>query len=98
MVISGLNGALVGVRRSVPVGYPPPRLEPTYGYRVRVTSIIDFTRVSARAPVEARLRLINPRRRDRVEFDGQSLPLAANFSAPLLSYSHLNELWLGFIT
>jgi hypothetical protein len=97
VVIPGLGGTLVGVRHSVASGYPPPRLEPVYGYRVPVTSIIDFSPAETGTPVEARLRLLNPRRRATIEFGGQSLPLAANFSAPLLSYSRLNELWLGFI-
>jgi pimeloyl-ACP methyl ester carboxylesterase len=99
VVIPGLGGTLVGVRRSVPPGSPPPRLESAYGYRVPVTSIIDFsfTRPRGGAPLEARLRLVNPRQNDTVQIGGQRFPLAANFSAPLLSYSRLNELWLGLI-
>ena len=62
-----------------------------------VTSIIEFGRVCGTAPVDARLRLIDPRRRNTIEFNGQRFSLAADFSAPLLSYSRLNELWLGFI-
>ena len=97
VVISGLGGTLVGVHRTVPPGSPPPRFEPPSGYRVAVTSILDFGRPSNAAPVEARLRLINPLHQDTVEIGGQRFPLAANFSAPLLSYGRLNELWLGFI-
>jgi hypothetical protein len=42
----------------------PPRFEPTSGYRVPVTSIVDFGRPSSAAPIEARLRLINPLHQD----------------------------------
>jgi pimeloyl-ACP methyl ester carboxylesterase len=99
VVIPGLGGTLVGVRRSVPPGSPPPRLESAYGYRVPVTSIVDFSfsRPGDSAPVEVRLQLVNPRQNDTAQIGGQRFPLAANFSAPLLSYRRLNELWLGFI-
>jgi hypothetical protein len=80
-----------------PPGSPPPRLELAYGYRVPITSIIDFGRPSGTAPVEARLRLIDPRQRNTIELNGQRFPVAADFSAPWLSYRRLNELWLGFI-
>ena len=96
-VVPGLGGTLVGVHRSVPSGSPPPRFEPADGYRVPVTSIIDFDRRHPTKPVEARLRLINPRQRDTVEIGNERFPLAANFSAPLLAFGRLNELWLGFI-
>jgi pimeloyl-ACP methyl ester carboxylesterase len=97
VVTPGLGGTLVGVHRSVPRGSPPPRFEPASGYRVPVTSIVDFGRPSNAAPVETRLRLVNPLHQNRVDIGGQRFPLAANFSAPLLSYGRLNELWLGFI-
>jgi hypothetical protein len=97
VVIPGLGGTLVGVRRSGPPGSPPPRLEPADGFRVPVTSIIDFGHRSEAEPVEVCLRLINPRWPGPIEIGGQRFPLAANFSAPFLSYSRVNELWLGFI-
>jgi pimeloyl-ACP methyl ester carboxylesterase len=97
VVIPGLGGTLVGVHHSVPPGTPPPRFEPPSGYRVPVTSIIDFRHPSATTPVEARLRLLDPRQRDTVEIAGRRYSVAANFSAPLLSFGRLNELWLGFI-
>ena len=97
VVLSGVGGTLVGVHRSAPPGSPPPRLEPVKGYRVPVTSIIDFGRRSDAVPVEARLRLIDPRQRDTVEIGNKRFPLAANFSAPFLAYGRLNEIWLGFI-
>ena len=99
VVIPGLGGTLVGVHRSVLPGSLPPRLESAYGYRVPVTSIIDFDFSPPRggAPVEARLELVDPRQNHTAEIGGQRYSLAANFSAPLLSYSRLNELWLGFI-
>src|SRR6516225_4030304 len=97
VVIPGLGGTLVGVHHSVPPGTPPPRFEPPSGYRVPVTSIIDFRHPSATTPVEARLRLLDPRQRGTVEIAGKRYSVAANFSAPLLSFGRLNELWLGFI-
>jgi hypothetical protein len=97
VVLPGVGGTLVGVHRSVPPGSPAPRLEPAKGHRVPVTSIIDFDHRSNATPVEARLRLIDPRQRDAVEIGNKRLPLAANFSAPFLAYGRLNELWLGFI-
>jgi pimeloyl-ACP methyl ester carboxylesterase len=62
-----------------------------------VTSIVDFGPPGAAARVKARLRLINPRQRDTVEIAGKRYSVAANYSAPLLSFGRLNELWLGFI-
>jgi pimeloyl-ACP methyl ester carboxylesterase len=97
VVIPGLGGTLVGVHRSVPPGLSPPRFEPGNGYRIPVTSIVDFGRPNAAAQVEARLRLLDPRQRDMVEIAGKRYSVAANFSAPLLSFGRLNELWLGFI-
>jgi pimeloyl-ACP methyl ester carboxylesterase len=97
VLIPGLGGTLVGIHHSLPVGSPPPRFEPASGYRIPVTSIVDFGRSTGTAPIEARLRLIDPRQRDTVEIAGRRHPLAANFSAPLLSFGRLNELWLGFI-
>ena len=96
-VVPGLGGTLVGVHRSVPPGSPPPRFEPADGYRVPVTSIIEFGPRHPAEPVEARLRLINPRQRETVEIGNERFPLAANFSAPLLAFGRVNELWLGFI-
>ena len=97
VVIPGLGGTLVGIHHSLPPGWPPPRFEPASGYRIPVTSTVDFGRSTDTAPIEARLRLIDPRQRDMVEIAGRHHPLAANFSAPLLSFGRLNELWLGFI-
>jgi pimeloyl-ACP methyl ester carboxylesterase len=97
VVIPGLGGPLVGVRSSVLAGSPLPRFEPPSGYRLPVTSVVDFSPSSPKAPLEARLRLVDPLQQNTVEIGGQRFPLAANFSAPLLSYGRLNELWLGFI-
>ena len=97
VVIQGLGGPLVGVHSSVLAGSPLPRFEPPSGYRLPVTSVVDFSPGSNQVPVEARLRLVDPLRQDTVEIGGQRFPLAANFSAPLLSYGRLNELWVGFI-
>jgi pimeloyl-ACP methyl ester carboxylesterase len=95
--VSGVGGTLVGVHRSASPGSPPARFEPTKGFRVPVTSVVDFSRRSKAAPIDARLRLINPLRRDWVEIEGKRFPLAANFSAPILAFGRVSELWLGFI-
>ncbi|MBV9391844.1 MAG: alpha/beta fold hydrolase [Verrucomicrobia bacterium] len=97
IIVPGLGGSVVGVRRSVPPGLQPPRLEPARGFRIAVTSVVDFEQRDNSAPIEARLHLINPRRRNTVLIDGKRFPLAADFSAPLVSFGRLNELWLGFI-
>jgi hypothetical protein len=97
VVISGVGGPLVGIHSSVLTGSPLPRFEPPSGYRLPVTSVVDFSPGSDQAPVEAHLRLVDPIRQNTVEIEGRRFPLAANFSAPLLSYGRLNELWLGFI-
>jgi pimeloyl-ACP methyl ester carboxylesterase len=96
-VRGGLGGMLVGVHRSVPLGSPPPPFEPADGFRVPVTSIIDFGRRRPTEPVDARLRLIDPRQRDTVEIGNERFRLAANFSAPALAFGRVNELWRGFI-
>ena len=96
-VRGGVGGTLVGVHRSVPKGSPPPAFEPADGYRVPVTSIVEFSRRGPTEPVDARLRLIDPRLRDAVKIGNERFRLAANFSAPLLAFGRVNELWRGFI-
>ncbi len=93
----GVGGTLVGVHHSFPPGSPPPRLESAKGFRVPVTSIVEFGRLGDSPPVEARLHLIDPRKRETVEIGNERFSLAANFSAPLLSYGRVNEIWIGFI-
>ncbi len=97
VVHPGVGGTLVGVHHSVPPGSQPPRLELMKGYRVPVTSFVQFGRLGDSTPVNARLSLINPRKRDTVEIGDERFSLASNFSAPLLSYGRLNETWLGFV-
>jgi pimeloyl-ACP methyl ester carboxylesterase len=97
VVLSGVGGTLIGVHRSVPPRTQPPRLEPAKGFRVPVTSIIEFDHPGNSKLVKARLRLINPRKRGTVEIGGEHFSLAANFSAPLLAYGRVNELWLGLV-
>ena len=97
VVRPGVGGTLVGVHHSVPPGSPPPRMESAKGYRLPVTSIVEFGRHGDSTPVEARLHLIDPRNRETVKIGGERFPLAADFSAPLLSYGRVNEIWLGFV-
>ncbi len=96
-VRAGVGGTLVGVHHSVLPGSPPPRLESVKGYRLPVTSVVEFGRDGDSTAVEARLHLIDPRNRETVEIGGERFSLAANFSAPLLSYGRVNEIWLGFV-
>jgi hypothetical protein len=96
-VRGGVGGTLVGVHRSVPKGSPPPAFEPADGYRMPVTSIVEFSRRRPTEPVDARLRLIDPRLREAVKMGNERFRLAANFSAPLLAFGRVNELWRGFI-
>jgi pimeloyl-ACP methyl ester carboxylesterase len=93
----GVGGTLVGVHRSVPPGSPPPAFEPADGYRVPVTSIIDFGRSRPTEPVDARLRLIDPRQQDAVKIGNERFRLAANFSAPALAFGRVIEIWRGFV-
>jgi hypothetical protein len=93
----GVGGTLVGVHHSVAPGSRPPKLELMKGYRVPVTSIIEFGRPVDSTPINASLRLIDPRKRDTIEIGNKRFSLASNFSAPLLSYGRLNETWLGFV-
>ena len=97
VVRPGVGGTLVGVHHSVPPGSPPPRMESAKGYRLPVTSIVEFGRHNAPTQVEARLHLVDPRNRETVKIGGERFPLAADFSAPLLSYGRVNEIWLGFV-
>ena len=97
VVRPGVGGTLVGVHHSVPPGSPPPRMESAKGYRLPVTSIVEFGRHNASTQVEARLHLIDPRNRETVKIGSERFPLAADFSAPLLSYGRVNEIWLGFV-
>ena len=93
----GVGGTVVGIHHSVPPGTPPPRLELPTGYRLPVTSIIEFDHLGHSVPVKARLSLIDSRKRDTVEIGNDRYSLAANFSAPFFSYGRVNEIWLGFI-
>jgi pimeloyl-ACP methyl ester carboxylesterase len=94
---AGVGGTLVGVHRSVPSGSPPPAFEPTDGFRIPVTSIIDFGRSRPTEPIDARLRLIDPRQRDAVKIGNERFRLAANFSAPVLAFGRVIEIWRGFV-
>jgi len=66
----------------------------TAANRMPVTSIIEFGRPGDSTPVKARLCLINPRKQHTVEIGNERFSLAANFSAPLLSYGQVTKRWL----
>ncbi|MBV8970492.1 MAG: alpha/beta fold hydrolase, partial [Verrucomicrobia bacterium] len=62
-----------------------------------MTSIIDFGHSRSTEPVDARLRLIDPRQRDAVKIGNERFRLAANFSAPALAFGRVIEIWRGFV-
>ena len=88
---TGVGGTVVGVQQSLPT----PRLEPLKGFRLPVTAVVDFPKLS-RAPA-ARLRFLDPNKVSNVDLEGNRYPLAADFSASIASYGRVNENWIGFL-
>jgi pimeloyl-ACP methyl ester carboxylesterase len=93
----GLGGTLIGVHPTVTAGAAPSQLEPPKGFRIAVTALLRFSKRPNADEAEARLELANPRIRDTVRLGDRPYPLAADFTAPLASYSKVNELWAGFV-
>ena len=88
---TGVGGTVVGVQQSLPT----PRLEPLKGFRLPVTAVVDFPKLS-RAPA-ARLRFLDPNKVSNIDLEGNRYPLAADFSASIASYGRVNENWIGFL-
>ena len=88
---AGVGGTVVGVQEKE----PSPRLQPLKGFRLPATAMVDFSK-SQRGP-SASLRILDPSKVEKVDFEGQRYPLAADFSAPLASYGRVNENWVGFL-
>jgi len=82
--VEGVGGALVGVRQVPGQQFAPPR-----GLSAPVTATLDFHEHD----VTLALRRTATQPTARVE--GAVRPLAANYSAPLLYYKHINETLTG---
>jgi pimeloyl-ACP methyl ester carboxylesterase len=84
--VQGVGGALVGVRLVPGQDFSPPR-----GISAPVTATLDFH------GRDATLALRRPARQPTARVEGATRPLAANYSAPLLYYKHINETLTGLM-
>jgi pimeloyl-ACP methyl ester carboxylesterase len=84
--VAGVGGALVGVRVVPGQEFAPPR-----GISAPVTATLDFH------GHDATLALRRPAKQPKAEVEGAVSPLAANYSAPLLYYKHINETLTGLM-
>jgi hypothetical protein len=84
--VAGVGGELVGVRLVPGQDFAPPR-----GITAPVTATLDFR------GHDATLALRRPVRQSTARVEGAVRPLAANYSAPLLYYKHINETLTGFM-
>ena len=82
----GIGGSLLGVR--APAKREP--FAPKRGIPATVTATLEFT------GTQARLALRNPVEQPAVQVRGKTLPLNADFSAPLAFHPPVNEFWNGF--
>lgn len=84
--VEGVGGALVGVRLVPGQEFAPPR-----GISAPVTATLDFH------GHDATLALRRPAKQPTARLEGAVRPLAANYSAPLLYYKHINETLTGLM-
>ena len=82
--VAGVGGALVGVRL-----VPGQEFAPWRGISAPVTATLDFH------GHDATLALRRPAKQPTARVEGAVRPLAANYSAPLLYYKHINETLTG---
>lgn len=82
--VEGVGGELVGVHLAPGQEFAPPR-----GISAPVTATLDFH------GHDATLVLRRPARQSTARIEGATRPLAANYSAPLLYYKHINETLTG---
>jgi pimeloyl-ACP methyl ester carboxylesterase len=82
--VQGVGGALVGVHLASGEKFAAPR-----GISAPVTAILDFH------GHDATLALRRPAKQPTADVQGAVRPLAANYSAPLLYYKHINETLTG---
>lgn len=78
---SGLGAALITVRN--PSGDPLDNFRPAAGQAAPATALLVFDPPSRRSSRSARLLLLDPSQRRSVVDHGRSLPVAADFTAPL---------------
>lgn len=84
--VEGVGGALVGVHLVPGQSFAPPR-----GISAPVTATLDFH------GHDATLALHRPAKQPTARVEGAVRPLAANYSAPLLYYKHINETLTGLM-
>jgi pimeloyl-ACP methyl ester carboxylesterase len=82
--VDGVGGALVGVRL-----VPGQEFAFARGISAPVTATLDFH------GHDAKLALRRPAKQSTARIEGAVCPLAANYSAPLLYYKHINETLTG---
>jgi pimeloyl-ACP methyl ester carboxylesterase len=82
--VEGVGGALVGVHLAPGQEFAFPR-----GTSAPVTATLDFR------GHDATLALRRPAKQPKARVEGAVRPLAANYSAPLLYYKHINETLTG---
>ena len=82
--VEGVGGALVGVHQMPGQQFAPPR-----GLSAPVTATLDFH------GHDVTLALPRPAKQPTARVEGAVRPLAANYSAPLLYYKHINETLTG---
>jgi pimeloyl-ACP methyl ester carboxylesterase len=82
--VAGVGGALVGVHL-----VPGQEFAPGRGISAPVTATLDFH------GHDATLALRRPAKQPTARVEGAVRPLAANYSAPLLYYKHINETLTG---
>jgi len=88
-VEEGVGGTLVGTQRLADPAQQRARFEPTRGFVAPVTTTLDFR------GAEATLTLHDPALRRTAKVNGRTLPLAADFTAPVASFPVRNELLSG---
>ena len=84
--VEGVGGTLVGVHLVPGQDFAPPR-----GISAPVTATLDFH------GRDATLALRRPAKQPTARVEGAVRPLAANYSAPLLYYKHINETLTGLM-
>jgi len=82
--VEGVGGALVGARLVPGQEFAPPR-----GISAPVTATLDFH------GRDATLALRDPAKQPTARVQGATRSLAANYSAPILYYKHINETLTG---
>jgi pimeloyl-ACP methyl ester carboxylesterase len=89
----GVGAPFVGIHETKGLGFGSKApFEPASGTMAPVTATLSF-----KGNV-ATLALQNPDKRNEVSIGGKSLPLAADYTAPLARYPQRNELLQGFLS